>query len=438
MRYHSRPIAGPLAGEVVVPGDKSLSHRAVLFSAMAEGTSALTGVLDSADVRSTIEAVRALGARVETASVGGGLDIGVAGWGASGPRVPVAAIDCGNSGTTARLLMGVLAGWSVEATLTGDASLSRRPMARVTGPLERMGAAFEMAEGDRLPVTVRGGALAPIDYELPVASAQVKTAVLLAGMRASGRTTVREPAASRDHTERLLPLFGVPVGANAVERTAWVDGPVVPRAARFDVPGDPSSAAFLVAAAVIVPESEVVLLRVALNPTRIGFLRVLERMGADITVDLEATHPEPVGTLRVRSGPTLRGTTVRPDEVPSLIDEVPVLAIVACMAEGTTRFDGVAELRVKESDRLEALADGVRALGGRVRSGEDWLEVEGPVRLAGGDVDSLGDHRLAMAYAVAGLAASAPVSIDRFEAVDVSYPTFTEHLAALGAGGALR
>ncbi len=438
MRYHARPVDGPLAGEVTVPGDKSLSHRAVLFSAMAEGTSALTGVLDSADVRSTIEAVRALGARVETARVGGGLDIGVVGWGASGPLAPGGPVDCGNSGTTARLLMGVLAGWDVEVTLTGDESLSRRPMARVTAPLERMGAAFTMAEGDRLPVTVHGGPLAPIDYELPVASAQVKTAVLLAGTRAPGRTLVREPAPCRDHTERLLPLFGVPVGADAVERTAWVDGPVVPRAARYDVPGDPSSAAFLVAAALMVSGSDIVLPRVALNPTRVGFLRVLERMGADITVDLAVIDPEPVGRLRVRSGATLAATIVTPDEVPSLIDEVPVLAIVASMAEGTTRFAGVGELRVKESDRLEALAEGLRALGGRVRSGDDWLEVEGPVRLAGGTVDSRGDHRLAMAYAVAGLAATGTVSIDRFEAVDVSYPTFTEDLAALGVGGALR
>jgi 3-phosphoshikimate 1-carboxyvinyltransferase len=421
------PADGPLRGTLDVPGDKSVSHRAVLFAAMAEGTSRLTGVLDSADVVSTISVVRALGARVQ----GEPPTLMVTGWGARGPAEPATPLDCGNSGTTARLLMGALAGWpSRSFVLTGDSSLSSRPMRRVLDPLSEMGAHAESATGT-LPVTILGAELHGIDYTLPVASAQVKSAILLAGLRASGETVVREPVPSRDHTERLLPAFGVECACTERPRSCRVSGPAVPAATDVAVPGDPSSAAFLAGAAVLVADSLVVIEGVDLNPTRIGFLRVLERMGADVVIRPGAgAGAEPVGDVIARAS-RLESTTVTSDEVPSLVDEVPLLAVVATQAEGTTRFEGIGELRVKESDRLAALAEALSALGATVRSGDDWLEVYGPERLHAATLDSLGDHRLAMAYAVAALVADGPVTVDRFGAVSVSFPGFPKALASL-------
>lgn len=437
MSFSASPAGGPLVGTVRVPGDKSISHRAVLFAALSEGTSRLTGVLDSEDVRSTIGAVRVLGARVEVASrATAGLDLSVTGWGERGPLPPKATIDCGNSGTTCRLLLGVLAGWPIVVTLDGDASLRRRPMLRVTTPLTAMGATFTTDDG-RLPVTVVGAPLRALRYESPVASAQVKTAVLLAGVRATGVTTVIEPAPSRDHTERLLPAFGVGVGRDLPANSCWVAGPARLTASDVAVPGDPSSAAFIAGAALLVPGSDVTLPNVALNPTRIGFARVLQRMGADLTCTIgRATGAEPVGEMRVRYSGRLRSTIVRAEEVPSLVDEVPLLAVVAASAEGTTRFEGVSELRVKESDRLRAIADGLTSLGAVVRTGDDWLEVDGSARLHGADVSSLGDHRLAMAWAVAALESDAPVHIEGWEAVAVSYPLFAQDLASLSGPAA--
>ncbi len=328
--------------------------------------------------------------------------------------------------------MGVLSGWDIKVTLTGDESLSRRPMRRVTEPLAMMGADLMTAEGGTLPVTVRGGSLRAIRYELPVASAQVKSAVLLAGLRARGRTVVVEPTPCRDHTERILPVFGVGVGRDHTEHSCWVDGPVEMQCADVEVPGDPSSAAFLAGAALVVPGSSVTMPDVSLNPTRIGFLRVLETMGAVLDlVMLRATGAEPVGTIDVRPTGVLHGTVVPADQIPSLVDEVPILAVVASQARGTTRFEGVGELRLKESDRLTAIQEGLTALGAEVRSGPDWLEVDGPAPLHGGALDSLGDHRLAMAWAVAALVADGPVEIARWEAVDVSYPGFASDLASL-------
>jgi 3-phosphoshikimate 1-carboxyvinyltransferase len=434
--YRALPAEGPLTGTVRVPGDKSISHRAVLFAAMSDGECALAGVLDSQDVRSTIGAVRALGALVEEAGCdASGLSLRVTGWGSVGPVAPSGPIDCGNSGTTVRLLMGVLAGWDSEVTLTGDASLSRRPMRRVTTPLAAMGARFELTSEGTLPVCMRGGELRALRYEMPVASAQVKSAILLAGLRASGRTSVIEPAPSRDHTERMLPAFGAGVGRHTRENECWVDGPAALSCTDVSVPGDPSSAAFLVAAALLVPGSDVSLADVALNPTRTGFMRVLARMGARVGAEpSRASGAEPIGTLRAQHGGVLRGATVEAAEVPSLVDEVPVLAVVATQATGVTRFEGIGELRVKESDRLAAIHDGLFALGATVRCGDDWLEVEGPVRLRSGTLDSLGDHRLAMAWAVAALVADGPVDIERWEAVAVSYPAFARDVAGLQAG----
>ncbi|MDP3630150.1 MAG: 3-phosphoshikimate 1-carboxyvinyltransferase [Actinomycetota bacterium] len=434
MRSHIRKAAAPLVGEIRVPGDKSISHRAVLFAAMADGTSQLNGVLDSADVRSTMAAVEALGAVVEVlADTSNGLDLAVHGWGSDGPREPVGAIDCGNSGTTVRLLLGVLAGYDVHAVLTGDESLSKRPMSRVATPLVSMGARIETSDGGVLPVGVNGGGLVGGDHKLPIASAQVKSALLLAGVRAEGITRVCEPAPSRDHTERMLPAFGIPVGR--VGLCASVSGPLIPASADVGVPADPSSAAFLVGAALIVPGSDVTLPGISLNPTRIGFLRVLARMGAriDITTGPEMCG-EPTGDLRVRYTENLTGTTVAADEVPSLIDEVPLLAIVATTVQGSTLFEGVGELRVKESDRLTAIADGINALQGGALATEDTLTITGGRPLTGASLDSLGDHRLAMAFAVAGLVASGETVIDGFEAVDVSYPGFAGDVAQLLLG----
>jgi 3-phosphoshikimate 1-carboxyvinyltransferase len=426
------PASGPLRGTVRVPGDKSISHRAVLFAAMASGTSHLSGVLDSADVRSTIGAVSALGASVfHEATTAAGLTMSVTGWGDAGPTEPTGPIDCGNSGTTCRLIMGVLAGFPVTVTLDGDASLRRRPMGRVAVPLDLMGARIGTTDG-RLPVTVTGGGLRGIAYVSPVASAQVKTAVLLAGLGAAGETSVSEPVLSRDHTELLLPAFGVPVACDVEAVTCAVTGPASVTATDIAVPADPSSAAFMVGAAAIVPGSEVVLPWVALNRTRLGFATVLRRMGADIRIaEGLSVGSEPVGTLTTRYRPGLTATTVAADEVPSLIDEIPLLAVVACSAHGTTRFEGVGELRVKETDRLASICEQLGRLGAVTRCGDDWLEVDGPVQVHGGTLDSLGDHRLAMSWAVASLVASGAVEIDDFDAVAVSYPRFAEDLAAL-------
>ncbi|MBS3956301.1 MAG: 3-phosphoshikimate 1-carboxyvinyltransferase [Clostridiales bacterium] len=433
MRFSRFASDKGLSGVLRVPGDKSLSHRAVLFSAMAEGTSVLCGLLDSADVRSTIDACQMLGARVEDhVAQDGSIEASVTGWGATGPARPSGPIDCGNSGTTARLLLGVMAGWDVEVTLIGDESLSRRPMSRVTWPLALMGATC-VATGGHLPVTIRGGTLEPLVYESPVASAQVKTAILLAGIRANGRTVVREPARSRDHTERLLPAFGVTVGSDWDSNSSWVDGPVTPSAACVRVPGDPSSAAFIAVAAALVPGSEVRIDDVALNPTRTGFIEVMRRMGASITTVPDAEYGgEPAGSITVRHSPHLMPTIVTAEEVPSLVDEIPVLALLASAAEGETVFLGVGELRVKESDRLAAIVDGLRILGVDARAEKDTLYVRGPARLKGGVVlDSMGDHRLAMVWALAGIAAEQPVEVIRFDAVEVSYPGFARDIAAL-------
>jgi len=298
-----------------------------------------------------------------------------------------------------------------------------------------MGAEFETTEAGTLPVTVRGRAgLRPLSYSSPVASAQVKTAVLLAGLRASGGVRVIESARSRDHTERMLPAFGIAVKVDHEAGAVSLCGPVVPRATSVAVPADPSSAAFIAVAALLVPGSRVCLSGVSLNETRAGFVRVLQRMGASVEIkNTLADQYEPVGDVVVAYSGALRATTVEPREVPSLVDEVPVLALAASAAVGTTRFEGVSELRVKESDRLSAVAEGLGALGVEVRTGPDWLEVDGPSQLHGTELDSLGDHRLAMTWAVAGLSADGPVTIARFEAVDVSYPGFTQDLSDLGA-----
>lgn len=429
------PLARPLSGAVRVPGDKSISHRSVLFSAMAEGTSHVSGVLDSADVRSSIGAVRALGAEVNLEKrPDGSLAGDIRGWGGLGPSQPEGAIDCGNSGTTVRLLMGVLAPWDITVELTGDDSLRRRPMRRIAAPLELMGARFAPEGATTLPLSITGTrGLAAISYDSPVASAQLKTAILLAGIFASGTTSVHEPALSRNHTELMLPGFGVDV--EAAPGAASVAGGQSLHACDVDVPGDPSSAAFMACAAALRPDSAIDIENVSLNEARIGFARVLERMGADITLKpTGSAGEEPCGTISVSYVEHLRSCEVVGREIASLIDEIPVLALVAAHAEGTTVFREVGELRVKETDRLAAILEGLSKLGVRAWAEGDDLHIEGKPGLVvpeGLVFDSLGDHRLAMTWSLVGFTGAHPVSIHDFEAVRVSYPGFRADIERL-------
>lgn len=429
------PLPAPLRGAATVPGDKSISHRAVLFAAMAEGTSRVSGVLDSEDVRSSIKAVSQLGARVSLErQPDGSLAGGITGWGASGPRKPDAPIDCGNSGTTARLLMGVLAPWDVPVEITGDESLQRRPMRRITAPLMKMGARFEPGGRETLPITEVGTRdLRAITYDAPMASAQLKTAVLLAGVYARGTTTLNEPAPSRNHTELMLPEFGVPT--TAADRTASVTGPRVLQAAEVRVPGDPSSAAFLVCAAVLKPGSSLQVENVSLNTARIGFTRTLERMGADVSVrHAGAAGKEPYGMIAACHTPSLHGCEVPAEKIAAIVDEVPVLALVAAHARGVTVFREVGELRVKETDRLAAVVEGLGQLGVEAYIDGNDLYVEGQPGLrtpAGLVFDSHGDHRLAMTWALVGLTGGVPVEVKNFDSVKISYPRFLDDIERL-------
>ena len=420
-----------IGGSVRVPGDKSITHRALLFSTLARGTSYVGGALTSLDARSTARVLRNLGA--EISPLRDGTTVRARGRGRL--RRPESLLDCGNSGTTARLLLGLLAGHNLRATLTGDSSLRRRPMRRVTGPLSRMGARFEEGNADGLPLTIRGGTLVPLRYEMPVSSAQIKSALLLAGLTGAVDVDVREPhGRSRDHTERILRAFGYQV----VEEDGWVGFRPGGRIEPFElqVPGDPSSAAFLAGAAVLADEGELRIARVGVNPTRTGFLTVLRRMGAVVLTEAMTEHfGEPVADLIVRPA-ALRGTEVAAAEIPALIDEIPLLAVLASRAVGTTVFRGVGELRVKESDRLSLIAENLRAVGGRAEIAGDDLHVEGVSSPPSGSVRSSGDHRMAMAFAVLGTVDGARVRVDDMACAAVSFPGFTEALRGIRRRGA--
>jgi 3-phosphoshikimate 1-carboxyvinyltransferase len=415
------PVAR-LVGHLAVPGDKSISHRAVLIGALCDGETRVSGFGRSADTEATIAAVRALGIDVYEH---GDDALRIFGKGLGGPTAPGGAIDCANAGTLVRLLTGILAGQLGEQfELTGDASLSARPMGRIAEPLERMGARVVTTDG-HLPMTVHGQALRGIDYALPVASAQVKSAVLLAGLFADGETTVVEPAPTRDHTERMLAAAGVQVAVRPTSVTVWP-------AARLslgdvEVPGDFSSAAPFVVAATLVPGSELHVHGVNLNPRRTGLLEILERMGAKVTTyNRQEIGGEPGGDLEIHSAP-LVGTSVGAAEVPLAIDELPLFALAAACARGESRLTGAEELRAKETDRIDATVDALRALGVRARAREDGFVVTGvPARPRGGRMTSRGDHRLAMLGAVAGLASREGVRIDEADAVAVSFPGFFE------------
>jgi 3-phosphoshikimate 1-carboxyvinyltransferase len=419
-----------VAGTVRAPGDKSITHRALLLAALARGTSHVGGALTSLDARSSARVLRRLGAEISPLRDGEVLTIR----GRGRFRRPDRTLDCGNSGTTTRLLLGLLAGHRFRATLTGDASLRRRPMRRVTMPLAEMGARFEEHGGDGLPLTVRGGTLRPLRYAMPVSSAQIKSALLLAGVVGEVPVDLLEPSGrSRDHTERMLRAFGFDVA----ERDGWIEFRPGGRVEPFDiqVPGDPSSAAFLVGAAVLAEAGELRIAGVGVNPTRTGFLRVLARMGAAVAVEAaDTSFGEPVADLIARPAP-LRRTEVAAGEIPGLIDEIPMLAALASRASGETVFRDVGELRVKESDRLGLIADNLRAIGGRAEARDDDLYVEGVEAPPRGTVRTAGDHRIAMAFAVLGTLPGARVAVDDMSCAAVSFPGFPATLRSIGARG---
>lgn len=419
-------------GRVRPPGDKSISHRAALLAAIADGTSTLYGYSTGADCASTVACLRTLGVRIDVEGRDpGGLRLRVEGRGLGGLCAPAGILDAGNSGSTMRMLLGLLAGHGFEATLTGDASLCRRPMQRVIRPLELMGARIRSDEG-RPPLSISGtptpGALT---YEPEIPSAQVKSAILLAGLQASGTTVVIERLATRDHTERALAAFGVEVARDGL-RVAVAGGQRL-HPAQMAIPGDLSSAAFWMAAGAALPGSDVVIEDVGLNPTRTGIIDILRRMGADVEAQIlgGTTAGEPAGTITVRHGAPARAV-ITPAEVPGVIDELPVLAALAAHG-GELEVSGAAELRVKESDRISALADGLRRMGAEIEERADGFHVSGRRRLRGGEVDAHHDHRLAMAFAIAALGASGPTTIHDAGAAAVSYPEFFSVLESLRA-----
>ena len=429
--------SGPLRGTLKVPGDKSISHRALMLSALAVGTSNISGLLEGEDVLATAAAMRAMGAHIERNGEGSWTVHGV---GVGGLMQPSGALDMGNSGTSTRLLMGLVASHRLTATFIGDTSLSKRPMGRVIDPLSQMGAEFTASPGGMLPLMVRGLVPAiPISYRLPVASAQVKSAVLLAGLNIAGITEVIEPVPTRDHSERMLRGFGadltVDVGTDGVRHIRLM-GEAELQPQQIEVPGDPSSAAFFVVAALITPGSEVTVTHVGMNPTRTGIYKMLQAMGADLTYSNEReVGGEPVADITARHS-VLRGIDVPPDVAPSMIDEFPVFFVAASMAQGRTTTSGLDELSVKESDRLALMATGLRAIGAQVEEREDGLIINGsggePLE-GGATVTSALDHRIAMSFAVAGQNCYHAVTVDDVSPIATSFPTFEHILTNLQA-----
>ena len=443
MSSHGEPIpmtssaCGPLKGTAQVPGDKSISHRSLILGAMAVGETTIEGLLEGQDVLDTAKAMRAFGAEV---TEHGGGRWSVQGVGVGGFAEPENVIDCGNSGTGVRLIMGAMATSPITATFTGDASLNGRPMARVTDPLALFGCQAVGRAGGRLPMTLVGAAEpAPVRYEVPVPSAQVKSAVLLAGLNAPGKTVVVEAEATRDHTERMLAGFGAEITVEETDagREITLTGQPELKPQHIEVPRDPSSAAFPVCAALIVPGSDVLVPGIGLNPTRAGLFTTLREMGADLTYENEREEGgEPVADLRARFSPDLKGIEVPPERAASMIDEYPVLSVVAAFAQGQTMMAGVKELRVKESDRIDAMAKGLRANGVEVDEGPDWWAVTG---LGHGNVPGGGlcasqlDHRIAMSFLILGMATQKPVQVDDGGPIATSFPIFEPLMSELGA-----
>ncbi|HEU4929105.1 MAG TPA: 3-phosphoshikimate 1-carboxyvinyltransferase [Candidatus Krumholzibacteria bacterium] len=414
--------ASRLDGVLKVPGDKSISHRALILGAAARGRQTIDGIADSADVRTTMEALRAMGCFVESMPDGRTIVL-------SNSILPEFDIDAGNSGTTARLLAGFAAARARRCRIDGDASLRRRPMARIAEPLVRMGARMVLSNGGTLPATIEGGDLHGIRYEMPVASAQVKSAVLIAGLFAEGQTTVIDRIPTRDHTEIMLEAMGVEVARSG--NTVSVRGGTPLEGIHVTVPGDFSSAAFFIVGATLIPGSRVLLPFTGVNPRRAGLLNVLERMGAKFSIDALQTGMEHAGDLSAAYSPLHSVSLKEPAEIASIIDEVPILAVAATQAEGRTEIRGAAELRYKESDRIEAIAHNLRAFGASVETFDDGIAIDGPAPLRGCRVSSYGDHRIAMAMAIAGLVAEGNTEIDDASVVEVSYPKFFADLRTL-------
>ncbi|MCI9133188.1 MAG: 3-phosphoshikimate 1-carboxyvinyltransferase [Lachnospiraceae bacterium] len=421
-------ISQGLKGELTVPGDKSISHRAVMFGALAQGTTSVTHFLKGADCFSTIQCFRKLGVSIEEKED----RLLIHGKGLHGLQEPSGWLDTGNSGTTTRLISGILAGQTFSTTLNGDASIQSRPMGRIIKPLEQMGAQIiSLRQNGCAPLQITGAPLQGISYASPVASAQVKSAVLLAGLYADGITSVTEPALSRDHTERMLESFGARIHVHPQTCTASVEPDPVLLGQEIRVPGDISSAAYFIAAACIVPNSEVLIRQVGINPTRAGILQVCKAMGADITLVNESSKEgEPVADLLVRSS-SLSGTVIEGAMIPTLIDELPILAVMACFAKGVTIIRDAAELKVKESNRIDAMVENLSAMGAQITATEDGMIVEGGRALQGAVIDSRLDHRIAMSFAVAALQALGETKIKGASCVEISYPGFYEDLKSL-------
>ena len=443
MSAHGDPIpmtshkAPPLKGVAHVPGDKSISHRSLIFGAMTVGETHITGLLEGQDVLDTAKAMRAFGAEVTQHGAG---EWTVSGVGIGGFAEPEDVIDCGNSGTGVRLIMGCMATSPITATFTGDASLRSRPMGRITDPLALFGAQSYGRQGGRLPLTIVGAAdPLPVRYASPVPSAQVKSAVLLAGLNAPGETVVIEKEATRDHSERMLAGFGAEISTDLTDegRVITLKGQPELSPQSIVVPRDPSSAAFPVCAALIVEGSDVLVPNIGLNPTRAGLFTTLREMGADLTYENERVEGgEPVADLRARFSPDMKGIEVPPERAPSMIDEYPILSVVACYAEGKTVMKGVKELRVKESDRIDAMARGLEACGATIEEDEDTFIVHGmgPGGLPGGGMaEARLDHRIAMSFMCAGMGAQKPVSVDDAGPIMTSFPIFEPLMRDLGA-----
>ncbi|MFT5033636.1 MAG: 3-phosphoshikimate 1-carboxyvinyltransferase [Bermanella sp.] len=431
MDFIAQP-GGVVNGNIRVPGDKSISHRSIILGAIADGTTTVDGFLEGEDALATLKAFQAMGVKIEGPENG---RVKIHGVGRDGLKAPAGDLCVGNSGTTIRLLSGLMAGQKFEVTMSGDESLNKRPMERVAKPLREMGVTVDTAEGGRPPLRIKGGsALTAIHYAMPMASAQVKSCILLAGLYATGETSVSEPAPTRDHTERMLRGFGYPVMKRG--NTVSLVGGGRLQGVHIDVPADISSATFFMVAASIAPDSEILLQHVGVNPTRIGVINILRAMGGDITLENErAVGGEPVADIRVRSS-QLKGIDIPEDQVPLAIDEFPALFIAAACAEGKTVLHGAEELRVKESDRIQVMADGLQALGVQAKPTPDGIEIVGggssPQVMGGGVVECHHDHRIAMAFAIAGLRASAAIHIKGADNVVTSFPNFVELATHVG------
>lgn len=417
---------GSLNGRLRVPGDKSISHRAIMFGALAEGISQVSGFLEGQDSLATLHAFRAMGVSISDPVQG---KLSIQGVGMHGLKEPAQPLDMGNSGTAMRLMAGLLSAQAFSSTLIGDESLSKRPMRRISEPLKAMGADLELTQDNFAPITIRSALLHGIDYAMPVASAQVKSCLLLAAMYAEGTTQIHEPAPCRDHTELMLKAFGYPLQIEGPRVTITGGGKL--SACDIDIPADISSAAFYLVGASIAPDSDLILEHVGINPTRVGVINILREMGADISYLREySAGGEPVADIRVRYVP-LHGIDIPLEQVPLAIDEFPALFIAAACAEGTTRLRGAEELRVKESDRIQAMADGLAVLGINHQVLADGIDIEGG-DFGGGDIDSQGDHRIAMAFSMAALRASAPVRVHDCLNVNTSFPGFVDLARSCG------